>query len=134
MTAQVPCPICGGTFTLSGEDDRLPAHGDQRHERYGLSGQAPECRASGFPGPAAELRRHLEGLRRERARQQAAEESLKRRIGMAIAAGRGMPGLTVEGAAELVGISKPTAYDYMALAGAGRADDVGEGDGLGGTP
>lgn len=87
-----------------------------------------------FPGPAAELRRHLGRLKEEKARQVSAEESLKRRMGMAIAAARGMPGLTVEGAAELVGVSKPTAYEYMALAGAGPADDVGQGDGLGATP
>jgi hypothetical protein len=87
-----------------------------------------------FPGPTADLRRHLEGLKGERARQASAEDSLKRRIGMAIATARGMPGLTVEGAAELVGVSKPTAYDYMALVDAGPADDVGQGDGLGGTP
>jgi hypothetical protein len=87
-----------------------------------------------FPGPAAELRRHLEGLKNERARHTSAEDALKRRIGMAIATARGMPGLTVEGAAELVGVSKPTAYEYMALAGAGPADDVGQGDGLGGSP
>lgn len=87
-----------------------------------------------FPGPAAELRRHLEGLSRERARLVSAEEALKRRVGMAIATARGMPGLTVEGAAELVGVSKPTAYEYMALAGHGPADDIGQGDGLGATP
>lgn len=87
-----------------------------------------------FPGPASELRRHLEGLKGERDRHEAAGESLKRRIGMAVAASRGMPGLTVESAVELVGISKPTGYDYMALVEAGPADDVGAGDGLGATP
>lgn len=87
-----------------------------------------------FPGPAAQMCRHLEGLRAQRARQRAAEESLERRIGMAIAACRGLSGLSVERGAELVGISKPTAYRYMALVEAGPADDMAMGDGLGATP
>lgn len=87
-----------------------------------------------FPGPAAQLRRHLDYLKGERARHVAAEQALERRIGMAIAATRGIPGLSVERACELVGVSKPTAYRYMALADAGPADDVGQGDGLGAAP
>lgn len=86
-----------------------------------------------FPGAAAQVRRHLEGLKGERMRQAAAEASLERRIGMAIAVSRGMPGLSVERAAEIVGISRPTAYRYMALAEAGPADDLGRGDDPGTT-